>query len=170
MGVTASILRGTPFFRRKLDGIDIVSNTAKTTALRPKWHRSTAEETTLLAGTDVRIAEEGGVTVVAVPIGTEEYVAARALGTVPGGGADCLGRCLADKQSAAFVATESLEQRMRYLERIMGTGTFLEECHTGAPWVYEHILETSRSREGCVDPGPAFRHNGWNMFDLKPQA
>ena len=43
----------------------------------------------------VRIVDEGGVTMVGVPIGTDEYVLERALEVVRDGGADRLARCLA---------------------------------------------------------------------------
>ena len=46
----------------------------KTGALPPKGHASKAEEISLLERVEVRIADEGGLMVVGVPIGTEEYV------------------------------------------------------------------------------------------------
>ena len=63
-----------PSFARELDDIRIVANPAKAVALPPKGHALTAEDISLLESVDVRIAEEGGVTVVSVPIDTEEYV------------------------------------------------------------------------------------------------
>lgn len=46
---------------------------AKTVVLPRKGHASTAEEMSLLKSVDIRIAEEGEVTVVDVSLGTEEY-------------------------------------------------------------------------------------------------
>ena len=62
----------------------------------------------LLEDVDVRIEDEGGVKVVGVPIGTEEYVRGRAMEAVGVGGADCLARCLVnmpDKQVLALIAS-----------------------------------------------------------------
>ena len=54
-------------------------NPAKTVALPPAGHAPTANEILLLESVDVRILGEGGVTVVGVPIGTDDYVLARAI-------------------------------------------------------------------------------------------
>ena len=63
-------------------------NTSKTVALPPKSHAPTAEDISLLESVDVRVAGEGGVTVVDVPIGTYEYVLERAREIVKEGGTD----------------------------------------------------------------------------------
>ena len=67
---------------------------AKTVALPPKGHAPTAEHISLLDSADVCIAEEGGVTVVGIPIGTKEHVLERLMGEVEDGGADRLAHCL----------------------------------------------------------------------------
>ena len=127
-GVTANRVRAFAFLRRELEDIGIVVNTANTVALTPKGHAPTAE-ISLLASVDVRIVDEGGVTVVGVSIGTDKHVLERTFEVVRGGGADRLARCLAnmpDKQAAAVIAIESLEQRTSYLERALDTGLSLE--------------------------------------------
>ena len=54
-------------------------------ALPSKEHAPTAEEISLIESVE-SIADKGEVTVVGVPIGTEEYVQERALEVVRGGG------------------------------------------------------------------------------------
>ena len=121
-----------------------------------------AEEISLLESVDVRIAAEGGATVVGVPIGTDKYVLDRAIEAVRDGAADRLARCLAsmpDKQAAALIAVESLGQRTSYLERALDTGLSLEACRredNGAQWAYENSSEQpgaaeaqSLFQEGC---------------------
>ena len=71
--VTANTVRAFAFLRRELEDIDIVINTTKTVALPPNKHTSTAE-ISLRENADVRIVGQGIVTVVGVPIGTDEYV------------------------------------------------------------------------------------------------
>ena len=72
--ITANMVRAFVFLRRELDDIGIVINAANTVALPPTGHAPTAEEISLLKSVEVRIADEGGVAVVGVPIGTEEYL------------------------------------------------------------------------------------------------
>ncbi|CAN0489423.1 unnamed protein product, partial [Laminaria digitata] len=71
MGITANTVRAFAFLRRELDDIGIAVSPAKTVALPPKGHAPTAEKISLLESVDVRISDEGRVTVVSVPIGTE---------------------------------------------------------------------------------------------------
>ncbi|CAN0560929.1 unnamed protein product [Laminaria digitata] len=71
MGITANTGRAFAFLRRELDDIGIVVSPAKTVALSPKGHTPTAEKISLLQSVDVRISDEGRVTVGSVPIGTE---------------------------------------------------------------------------------------------------
>ena len=102
----------------------------------------------------VRIVDEGGVTMVGVPIGTDEYVLERTLEVVRDGGADRYGRCLAfmpDTQAAVLIAIESLGQRTSYLERALDTGLSLEACRRAdnrAQWAYEKVLELSERATG----------------------
>ena len=115
-------------------------------ALPPKGNAPTAEKTSLLESVDVHSADEGAVTVVGVPIGTDEYELEQAIEVVKGGGADRLARCLdniPDEQAAALIAIESLGQRASYLERALDTELSLETCtraDNGAQWAYEKIL------------------------------
>ena len=72
-----------------------------------RGHVPTAEEASLLASIDVRIADEGGGALVGVPIGIEEHDEEHAVGAVRDIDADCLARCLAgmiDKQPVALIA------------------------------------------------------------------
>ena len=92
-------------------------NTSKTVALPSKGHAPTAEEISLLESVDVRVADEGEVTVVGVLIGTDEYVLERAREIVMEGGTDHLEHYPAnmpDKQAAALIVIESLGQRTGY--------------------------------------------------------
>lgn len=107
-----------------------------------RGHVPTAEEASLLASIDVRIADEGGGALVGVPIGIEEHDEEHAVGAVRDIDADCLARCLAgmiNKQPVALIATESFAQNYSsYLERVMDAGTFLQACQradNGAQWV-----------------------------------
>ena len=117
---TANTVRAFAFLRRELDDIGIVVNPAKTVVLPPKGHAPMTGEISLLESVDVRIADEGGVTVVGAPIGTDEYVLERVMGVVSDRGTGRLARCLGnvpDKQAAALIAIESFGQRTSYLER-----------------------------------------------------
>ena len=82
MRVTANTVRAFAFLRGELEDIGIVANTANTVAPPPKGHAATAEEISLLESVDVRIVGEGEMTVVGVPIGTDEYVLERTLEVV----------------------------------------------------------------------------------------
>ena len=75
--------------------------------------------------------DEGGVTVVDVPIGTNECMLERGLEVVRDGGADHLARCFANmpgKQAAALIVIVSLGQRRSSLERALNTVVSLEAC------------------------------------------
>ena len=159
MRVTANTVRAFAFLRGELEDIGIVANTANTVAPPPKGHAATAEEISLLESVDVRIVGEGEMTVVGVPIGTDEYVLERTLEVVRDGGADRYGRCLAfmpDTQAAVLIAIESLGQRTSYLERALDTGLSLEACRradNGVHWAYGRILE----RPGATVAQPFFQ-------------
>ena len=89
------------------------------------------EEISLLHSIDARVAYEGGVTVVGVPIGTDGHGLERAMVVVWDGGADSLASCLAnlpDLASGGLVAIESLGQRTSYPKRAPDTGLSLEAC------------------------------------------
>ena len=171
MIITANMIGAIAFLRSDLDDIGIVVNPAEIVALLPKGHAPTAEEASFLESADVRIANDGGVTVVGVAIDTDEYVLERAMGVGKKGCADRLARCLANmphKQAVVLIAIEPLGQRTTCLERSLGTGLSLEarrRADNGAQWVYENILEVpgaaqaqSFSQEGCPD----------NRLTLKP--
>ena len=114
MGVTANTVRSFAFLRRMLEANGIVVNIAKMVSLPPKGHAPTAKEISRLESVDVRIVDEGEITVVGVPIGRDEYMLERALEIVRDGGADRLSCCFAnvpDKQAAALIAIKSLGQR-----------------------------------------------------------
>ena len=82
------------FLERELIARGINLNPAKTVALAPKGHVSTPEETSRLAGVGVRIADEGGIKVVGVPVGSDEFAIESAIGIVRDGGAEQLARML----------------------------------------------------------------------------
>ena len=123
-GITANTIRAFAFLRRELDDIGIMVNAAKTVALPPKGHSPTVEKISLLESIEVLIADKEGVTVVGVPIGTEEYVLGRAMEVVRDGGADHLASSLAnmpDKQAAALITVESLGQRTSFTSKGLWT-------------------------------------------------
>lgn len=71
MDVPANTIRPVTLVRLELDGISIVANPAKIVVIPPEGCAPTAEEISLLESVDLRSAEEGGVPVLRVPIGTE---------------------------------------------------------------------------------------------------
>ena len=138
MGVTANTTGAFDFLRQNLEDIGIVVHTSKTVALPTKSPAPTAEDISLLKSVDVHVADDGGVTVVNVPIGADEDVLERAREIVKESGTDHLVRCLAnipDKQTVALIVIESIGQRIGYLERALNI---------------ELLLETSRRRRGAV--------------------
>ena len=54
-------------------------NPGKTVALAPKGHVPTREDISLLAGVGVRIADEGGIKVVGIPVGSDEFATESAI-------------------------------------------------------------------------------------------
>ena len=96
LGLMTNKVRAFTFPRRELEDTRFVVNTAKTAAIPPKWHASTAEEFSLLESVGFCILGEGGVTVVGVPIGPDESLLERALEVVRDGGAGRLAYCLAN--------------------------------------------------------------------------
>ena len=155
MKIAAGTVRAFAFLRRELEDVGVVVNPTKTIARPPKGYAPTAEGISLLLieSVDVRIAVEGGVTGVGVPIGTDEFVLDRAKEVVRDERADRLARCLAsmpDKQAATLITNKSLGQRTSCLERALDTGISLETCRraeNGAQWAYENILELHRAAE-----------------------
>ena len=114
VGVTVNTVGASVILRRELDGIGVVVNPTKTVALPPKGYAPTVEDISILDSVDVRIADKGEVTVVGVPIDTDEYAVERATEAVKDRGADFLARCLSnmtDKQAAALNAIESFGRR-----------------------------------------------------------
>ena len=77
-----------PFLERELAARGIHLNPGKTVALVPKGNVPAPEEISILAGAGVRIADEEGIKVVGVPVGTDEFVIKSSIGIVPrrGGG------------------------------------------------------------------------------------
>ena len=117
-----------PFLERELTARGINLNLGKTVALAPKGHVPTPEEISLLAGVGFRIADEGGIKVVAVPVGSDEFAIESATGIVRDEGAEQLGRMLPrmpNKQAANLIATDSMVQRTVYVERVMDPKLFL---------------------------------------------
>lgn len=73
---------GLPFLERELTARGIHLNPRKTVALAPKGHVPTPEAISLLAGVGARIADDGGIKVVGVPVGTDEFAIESAIGIV----------------------------------------------------------------------------------------
>ena len=103
IGVTAKTIRTIALLRREMGDTGIVANPANNVAIPPKGHAPTAEEILLRESVDVRIADEGGVSVVGVLIGTDEYVLERAMGVVKEIGAGRLVRCFANTPEASAI-------------------------------------------------------------------
>ena len=111
MEITSDSVEVVPFLQRELSNIGIAINPSKTVALPPKGHVPTQEQIALHEGIGVSIAERGGVKVVGVPIGTDEYARESAMEIVRNGGAEQLARMLLrmpHKQSANPIATGSM--------------------------------------------------------------
>ena len=107
----------------------------------------------LLESVDIRFAE-GGVTVVGVLVGAEEYFVDRVVGVMKDGGADFLVRHLPgmpDQQLAALIAIVSRGHEVTYLGFVLGTGLSLvqesrQRGTVGKPGTYEKIFEYRTQR------------------------
>ena len=102
MEITPDTVEVVPFLERELSNTGIAINPSKTVALPPKGHVPTPEHTALLEGIGVSIAERGGVKVVGVPIGTDEYARESAMEIVQNGGAEQLARMLSRMPNEAI--------------------------------------------------------------------
>ena len=117
-----------PLLERELTARGIHLNPGKTVALAPKGYVPTPEEISLLAGVGVRIADEGGVKVVGVPVGSDKFAIESAMGVGSDGGTEQLARMqprMPDKREANLIATDSMVQRTVYVERVMDPKLFL---------------------------------------------
>ena len=92
--ITPDTVGVVPFLMRELSNIGSAINPSKTVALPPKGHVPTPEQIALLEGSGVTIAERGGVKVVGVPVGTDDYAREGAMEIVRNGGAEQLSRML----------------------------------------------------------------------------
>ncbi|CAN0508788.1 unnamed protein product, partial [Scytosiphon promiscuus] len=114
----------------ELDKVGIVVNSAKISALPPPGHVITEEQRRLLEGVGLTVAGEG-ITVVGVPIGTDDYVKEFAMKVIAEGGADKLARILprmSDRQVANLITSLSLIQRSAYIERGIDPALTKEAC------------------------------------------
>ena len=96
-----------------LSNIGIAIRRSKTVALPTKGHVPTPKQIVRLEGIGVSIAERGGVKVVGVPVGTDEYPRENTVEIVRNGGAEQLARRLSrmlGKQSANLIAPGSMVQ------------------------------------------------------------
>ena len=111
----------------------------------------------------VRIADEGGMKVVGVPVGSDEFAIGSAIGIVRDGRGEQLAWMLPrmpDKQAANPIATGSMVQRTAYVERVMDPNLSQPACRraeNGAIWMLDIHLElpgtaeeSSFFEEGCV--------------------
>ena len=171
MEITPDTVEVLPFLQRELSNIGIAINPSKTVALPPKGHVPTPEQIALLEGIGVSIVDRGGVKVVGVPIGTDEYARESAMEIIRNGGPEQLPRMLSrmpDKQSANLIATGSMVQRTPYLARVMDPELSLAACKkadSNALWMLEKLLdlpgaaeESSFFADGCPT----------NMLTLQP--
>ena len=83
-----------PFVERELTSRGIHLSAGKTVALAPNGHVPPLEEISLSIGDGVCIADEGGIKVVGVPVGTDEFAIESAIGIVRDVGAEQLARML----------------------------------------------------------------------------
>ena len=120
-----------PFVERELTSRGIHLSAGKTVALAPNGHVPPLEEISLSIGDGVCIADEGGIKVVGVPVGTDEFAIESAIGIVRDVGAEQLARMLPrmpDKQAANLIATVSMVQRTAYVDRVMDPKLSLPAC------------------------------------------
>ena len=124
----------------------------------------------LLEGIGVSVAERGGVKVVGVSVGTDEYARESAMEIVRNGGGEQLARMLPrmpDKQSVNLIATGSMVQRTSYLERVMEPDLSLAACQKedgNALGMLEKLLdvpgaaeESSFFADGCPTNMPTLQ-------------
>ena len=88
MKITPDTVELVLLLQRELSNIGVAINPSTMAALPPKGHIPTPEKIALLEGSGVRIAERGGVKVVGVPVGTDEYARGSAMEIVRNGGAE----------------------------------------------------------------------------------
>ena len=120
-------------------------NTSKTVvALPPKDHAPTAEKILLLRNVDVRVAYEGGVTVVGVPIGNDKYVPDRAREIVKEVSTDHFTRCLANMPDKHAAAQDWLPRKG---SRHGAVTRSIRGTDNGAQWAYEKILKLPDAAE-----------------------
>ena len=119
-----------------------------------------------MAGVGARIADEGGITVVGVPVSTDIFAIEIGIGIVRDGGAGQLAWMLLrmpEKQATNLIATGSMVQRTAYVERVIDPRLSLPVCRRAdnvAMWMLENLLklpgtaeESSFFEEGCTVEG-----------------
>ena len=100
MEVTPDTVEVVPFLQREVSNIGIDIDPSKAVALPPKGQVSMPEKIALLEDIGVRIAERGGVQVVGVPVGTDEFTRESVTEIFQNGGAEhSRGRCRACRTS-----------------------------------------------------------------------
>ncbi|CAN0425517.1 unnamed protein product, partial [Scytosiphon promiscuus] len=147
----------------------IVVNRAKSSALPPPGHVITEEQRRLLEGVGLTVAGEG-ITVVGVPIGTDDYVKEFAMKVIAEGGADKLARILprmSDRQVANLITSLSLIQRSAYIERGIDPALTKEACERLDNMV-QWALETGMGIEG-TEGEEEFFQRGCKDTNLKLQ-
>ncbi|CAN0344777.1 unnamed protein product, partial [Scytosiphon promiscuus] len=153
----------------ELDKVGIVVNRAKSSALPPPGHVITEEQRRLLEGVGLTVAGEG-ITVVGVPIGTDDYVKEFAMRVIAEGGADKLARILprmSDRQVANLITSLSLIQRSAYIERGIDPALTKEACERLDNMV-QWALETGMGIEG-TEGEEEFFQRGCKDTNLKLQ-
>ena len=111
--VTSNTVEVVTLLQRELISIGIDINPTKTVVLSPKGHVPTLQEIVLLEGVGVHVGERGGVKVVGVPIGTDEYAMESAVKIVENSAEHLawMPPHMPDKQSANLIPIGSMVQR-----------------------------------------------------------
>lgn len=128
--VTEESLKALSDLEDDLAEVGIVVSRRKSSALPPQGHQMTDEQKGLLDGAGLTVAEEG-ITVVGVPIGSDDYVKECAMKVITDRGAEKLARMLpqmSDKQVAFLITSLSLTQRSAYIERGIDSELTKDAC------------------------------------------
>ena len=153
LGVTGNTVGAFTFLRRELEDIYVVVITTKIVGLpRPKGTPRRRRRFRPWQAFDVRILDEGGVTVAGVSIGMDDYVLVRAFEVVRDGGADRVARCPAnmpDEQVAALIAIASLGKRINICMDVSAMSSPQSRSHF---FLYDQAL----SRKRPSSRGPPF--------------
>lgn len=159
MGVTAITIRSSAFLRRRLHDIGIAVNPVKTMATQPKGHVPTAEEVSLFKSSDVGIVE-GEMTVVGIPIGTEDYVLERATGEGKGRGAECF--ALISRISKRRLSSSNPSGSGQVISKGLSTQSCPSKHAGGQTTVRSGRTRNDLSPSGSSHPGGRVVSSSWS--------